>query len=178
MRKLLLITIAVLAIETPGFSGQLEIGVNQVVFIESPEGGYRALLTFDVTDAIMDSEIEYAKLVLPYALVSPNVDLEIHSISTSWTIGSVSWNSPWHDAGGDYAPVPHAVSHLHPGQPEGKEYFIDVTEHLRELQTGQENHGFIIMPTVENGQGFDASIRELLEPAGSLMIRLYVASNM
>jgi hypothetical protein len=92
----------------------------------------------------MDSEIEYARHVVPLAFMCEA----------------------------------HGLLHSHSGQPEGKEYFFDVTEHLREIQKGEENYGLIVIPTAEHGQGFGGSVMELLENARTLMIKLYIATNM
>lgn len=126
----------------------------------------------------MDLEIEYAKLVLPYFLVSEDIDLEIHSVSVDWEPATVSWNYPWETAGGEYRAFPKGVLRMQSGYPEGKDYFIDVTENLREIQNGAENHGLIVLPTAEYGQAFGQEIVSFLESAGPLVIRVYSARGM
>jgi hypothetical protein len=160
-----------------GKAGETELGIRDLVMIEAPEGGFRALLTFDVSRAIMESEINYAKLVIPDAVVSEWTDLILQPVSTSWEAPTVSWDSPWENPGGDYRERPRGMLRLHPGQGVGREYFIDVTEQLREIQNGEENHGFLVMPTAEYGRGFGAGIAGLFQDAGSLVIRIYTAGN-
>lgn len=157
--------------------GESDRSIANIAFIGSPQSGCRVLLTFGIGGDIMDSEIEYAKLVIPYSLVSEDMELELHRISIPWDSGTVSWSFPWNSAGGDYMALPQGTLRLHSEQPEGKDHFIDVTEHLREIQGGEENHGFLIMPTVEYGEGFGQGVVNLLENAGSLAVKLYLAGN-
>jgi hypothetical protein len=144
-------------------------GKRAIVLIEAPEGGFRALLTFDPSRAIMESEIEYATLVIPYAVVSEEIDLSLHPVSASWDAGTVSLDFPWENPEGDYMALPRGMLRLHPGKMEGKDSLIDVTEQLREIQNGKENHGFLVMPTAEYGRGFSGDIAGLFENAGTLV---------
>lgn len=48
MKKALLFATLLFMTGSGGTAGQIELGIKDAVFIASPQGGYRALLTFDV----------------------------------------------------------------------------------------------------------------------------------
>jgi hypothetical protein len=173
----LLWILTILFMHEEAISGDMELGINDVVSIEIPSGGYRVLLTFDIPSGIIESEIDYAKLVIPYSSLNEEIDLELYSVSVPWDRATVSWDYPWIRPGGDYEHYPQSKLHLYPDYPEGKNFFFDVTENLRIMISEDENFGFIIKPSSEYGLSFNEEILVLLEDKSSLIIKFYVSKS-
>jgi len=156
---------------------ELEIEIDEIVNIESSSGGYRTLITFTLPGDISSSDIEYAKLMIPYAYIEAELDLIVCTVATTWEKATVSWNYPWTYPGGDYDDYPQSRLHLYPDYPENKEYFFDISENVRNMADGTDNYGLLIKPSQEFGSSFNDDILSLLEDNDTLIIKLYLSGN-
>ena len=60
---------------------------------------------------------------------------------------------------------------MHPGVG-GHGHIIDVTEYVRSIVKGEDNHGLIITPVVDDDGGFCQSAAPIFSGLGSLKVRV------
>ena len=103
MRRFLT-AVAVVLLTAPTIQAGVTRTVHDVATIENGAGQGRLLFrTGDLSD-LGPIVIKRAVLRIPLsgAAVARSLDLRVHNVTTAWNPGSVSWNTGWVRAGGDF----------------------------------------------------------------------------
>ena len=111
----------------------------------------RAVLYFDISTIPQYSTINSATLRL-YLSSAPDQARthEVYRLTSEWTEGGVTWNSPWTTAGGDYATPPAAAS-ASVGTTNGVWVTWDITSLVQGWLDGSyPNYGLLVKDSVED----------------------------
>jgi hypothetical protein len=147
----------------PSMADEVIIPVGDVAVLRDPEGGgFRVLVTFPGLDAYVGRELHFARLVLPPFQVTDLVTLEAYPVTTAWTRGTVSWDSPWTQPGGDYDPNRRADVRVHPDRDPERPVWLSVTRHIYAFtEIGERNYGLLIRPPSYVGEEFPRDLDRL-----------------
>ena len=152
--------------------GQFEIPVQLIVLIRAPEdGSFRLLLTFPDLDQLQGKLVYAARLLVPPIIIPEDIFLQPSLITTPWDPGTVDWDTPWAQPGGDYANEPGAFRHLPALRYSNNPLWLDVTRQVSSIaQLDRPNYGFIVKPPDEVARGYDAILAPVLESLTDVVI--------
>jgi hypothetical protein len=152
-----------------GYVTEMEISEVKLIYNEQEE--FRILLKFETPSIPESYRIDFASIVIPKSQDSTHVPLEVYELSRSWNAATVGWGSPWEDQGGDFSDACTARWTIHPGVG-SHGHIIDVTEYVRSIVKGEDNHGLIITPVGDDDGGFCQSVAPVFCGLGSLKVRV------
>ena len=159
--------IALLANAAHGY--MTEISISEVAVISNEEGEFRILFKLEAIDIPDSCRIDFATIVLPRLVNSPEVAFEVCAVTEPWSAATVSWTGPWSNDGGDLSDACLASWVIHPGV-DGPGHFIDVTESVRSAHEGAADYGLIIKPVAGSRTGFDENLKPLFAKLGDLKV--------
>jgi len=145
----LLTGLLVLGASEPAAAGKVTLAAADVGYIESdgPEAEGRILVRFELPEAFLTSEVEFAVLELR-APVSADEDVscvvvDAFAMTAGWDGATVSWDGSWDIPGGDFDLTEHAVWIARPGASSVLRF--DVTDMVSGWATGTvPNHGLVL----------------------------------
>ena len=112
------------------FADENIVEINSAMVIRSPDyGDFRVLMRPEIQFPDTSIVVDRAFLNLtasPQADDTTFISIRLHAITTDWTPGNVSWDSPWVGEGGDYDSVFYAEKMI--TLPENQEIQIDFTD--------------------------------------------------
>jgi hypothetical protein len=119
---MLLSGLLVLTASGPATAGKVTLAATDVGYIESdgprPEG--RILVRFDLPEAVLASEVEFAVLELRAPVTADEgvicVVVDGFPLTTEWDGATASWDGSWSTPGGDLDRAEHAVWIARPGE--------------------------------------------------------------
>jgi len=136
------------------------------------------LLYFDIPDEVINSDLDYARLILGRKKIQDEITLRLYCVTTSWEASTVSWNYPWERAGGDFDEYPVSIVHLYPEYFDiGKDYFFDVTEHIRKILEIGNNLGFIVLPNDEEISVFGSDVLSLFDDPTVITVKYFISGD-
>jgi hypothetical protein len=109
----------------------------------------RVLFGVNLPNAVSGKRIDFAELSFGISsLPGPYLEIEVYPLSRSWTSNSVTWASPWQNAGGDFDDSDLNLVAITGGEsPRGH---ADVTEIVSSWVNGERsNHGIILVCSKE-----------------------------
>jgi hypothetical protein len=164
---------AALGCAYPAIGNELVVSCEENAVILNGMGLSRHLFRFGDLEPIGNELVTAAWVEIPLAGPAPSpVRVRFAPLDRAWSAGTVSWTSPWHDAGGDLARAFVVTEEIGAGDAGGR-LRLNVTEWVRSVLEGETaDHGFLL--TVEDGSrgGFRAAERALLEGAGTANLRI------
>jgi len=146
----LLAGLLVLSASESADAGKVTLTASDVGYIESdgprPEG--RILVRFDLPEAVLASEIEFAVLELRAPVTADEgvscVVVDAFPLTTGWDGATVDWDGSWSTPGGDFDRSEHAVWIAGPG--EDSILRFDVTETVAGWASGAvPNNGLVLL---------------------------------
>lgn len=141
--------------------------------ITDEAGLSRILLDLSFLDTLACETVLDGRLFIPRQTVTEEHALEIHPITSAWSIGSVGWNSPWDSAGGDYSRGTLERIRIKPAGQTDDDWEISVTRLVSvQLADTSNANGLILMPPEQEAAGFATSWERVFTAAGGLMLRL------
>ena len=159
MRKVL-ISIAALAVVLAAAALQAKeivLTPARVATIVSPEDARdaRVLLCFDLPQELLEGKVKVENAALLFGGAIEDADfglVHIFPATTAWrAAASVSWNSPWETAGGDFTKAIAGKSVTLKGADGAKEISSNVTFIVMDWVSGRlANNGLILVPSQED----------------------------
>jgi len=167
-------TVAVLAgvILSTATADTMSIDIGEYAYIAGPVRGEtrgRALLAFSLPQAVQQSRIDCAMLQCPSILIPDTgftFAVDAYRVTTPWERNTARWDYPWRRPGGDFDSVracrfPTATTDSHP-------IVLDITEVVKQWQSGRANCGLILKRPDYEGGGFSLEglpLRQVLDHA-------------
>ena len=108
----------------------------------------RGLIRFALSSIPQGSTVTSATLYLYEEDEKLDQVTYIYKVTSGWDEGSVTWNSPWINPGGDFDNS-YAYASFLPNQTDCM-LTIDITELVQEWVNGTPNHGFLLYSTGPN----------------------------
>ncbi len=170
MRSLLAV-LAVVFLANAAYGYMTEVGISEVAVISNDQKEFRLLFKLGALDIPDSCRIDFATIVLPKVVNSPEVAFEVCAVTEPWSAASVSWTGSWSSDGGDFADACLASWVIHPGV-DGPGHFIDVTEFVRSIHKGAADYGLIVKPVDGTHAGFDENLQSLFTGLGQLKVRV------
>jgi hypothetical protein len=130
-----------------------EVSITEVASISNEQGEFRVLFRPADLEIPDSSKIDFATIIIPKTQSSRIISFEVCAVTRPWSSSAVGWSTPWSKAGGDFAESCISTWVIHPGVGESG-HFIDVTEYVRSVASGEPNYGLIIKPVGEGPEGF------------------------
>jgi hypothetical protein len=148
-----------------------EVSISEVAVISNEEKEFRILFKIGELDIPDSCRIDFATIVLPKVVDSPEVAFEVCAVTEPWSAATVSWTGSWTNEGGDFAEACLASWVIHAGV-DGPGHFIDITEFVRAVHKGAADYGLIIKPVVGDQEGFNEDLQTLFTGLGQLKVRV------
>ncbi len=158
------------------FAGDIELSLQDVVAIQDSSGLTRILFTFDTSQPIDTSMIDYAELFIPRFLQAEpeySLTLEARLLTRQWQPLTVSWYYPWETPGADYDTT--FCRQFRVSSRIECDICMDITELIKKIYGGAcSNYGILLMtPEYEDG-GFIILISNLLDVLETARIELAI----
>ncbi len=161
-----------------GFSLQvrgadLEVQLTELATISSGDTT-RFLLQFDLPSGLEASTIDYAQLLVTAQADSGSeepLDIAGYRVITQWDVGSVRWDYPWANPGGDYNDSSLTLFTISGG--ENQSVSLDITGILSDWVKGRPNYGLILKPLIKKGRNFTLLEDPELPPGVKAEIEIY-----
>jgi len=147
---MLLAGLLALSASEPADARKVTLAASDVGYIESdgprPEG--RILVRFDLPDAVLAGEVEFAILELRAPVTADEgvscIVVDAFPVTVEWDGATVSWDGSWSTPGGDYDRAEHAVWIARPGEESVLRF--DVTDMVAGWASGAiPNNGLVLM---------------------------------
>jgi len=151
----------------------LEVQVTDLATISSGDTT-RFLLQFDMPSGLEGSTIDYAQLLFkaqPDSGSEEPLDIAGYRVTTHWEMGSVSWDYPWINPGGDYNDSSLTLSTI--SGPESESVSLDITGILSAWVNGKPGYGLIIKPLIEEGRDFTVVQDPEFPPGVKTEVKVY-----
>jgi len=155
----------------------LEVEVADMATISSGDTT-RFLLQFDLPVDLEACTIDYARLLFTAQADSgweEPLDIAGYRVATGWEMGSVSWDYPWINPGGDYNDSTLTLFTIS-GQ-ESQWVSLDITEILSTWVKGRPNNGLIIKSLIEKGGNFTILEDPELPPGVKAKLEIYYTAQ-
>ena len=159
----------------PSFADS-NFGLESMLSVYSlPGNTQRSLLKFNVASVPANQQIDSAILTL-YRNTTfgdngnpSNLPMTAHQVMTSWSESTVTWNSPWTTAGGDFGASVFGTASANPASNQPVNW--DVTGLVQSWYSGSTpNHGLLLQSTTGNELSFwsDETANANLRPSLSV----------
>lgn len=138
-------------IVSPCHADTTTVGPSDYAVIE-PEGDTepaRVLFKVSLPEVLTGKRVDFAELSFGISsLPGPYLEIEVYPLSRSWESNSVTWTSPWQNAGGDFDDSDLNLVAITRGEsPRGH---ADATEIVSSWVNGERtNHGIILVCSKE-----------------------------
>jgi hypothetical protein len=150
---------AILAIAIPVSADPVQVPIVETGVISDRAGNTRILLKPGELSEFEDRLITSAVLTfaLPELPAARNVPVRVYPLTTDWSAGTVTWDSPWVVAGADFDDAYYDTVVLASGSRETA-LSLDVTSIVRAIVEGEYGrYGFLITVPAYDGVGFRAA---------------------
>ena len=166
-----LLAMITLLIPSISYSYMIDVDISDVTFIYNEKGEFRVLLKFETPDIPDSFRIDFASVILPKCEDTPEVQLEIHSLSPPWVASTVGWNYPWENEGSDFSEAVVSRWTIQSGVG-ARGHFMDMTEYVRSIVKRGGNYGLILVPASDNGAGFRPDAASVFAGLGAVKLRV------
>lgn len=157
------------------FAGDIELSLQDVVVIQDSSGLTRILFTFDMSQPIDTSMIDYAELFIPRFLQAEpeySLTLEARLLIRQWQLLTVSWYYPWETPGADYDTT--FCCQFRVSSRIECNICMDITRLIKRISGGQSNYGILLTTPKYEDNGFIIPIENLIEILNTARIKLAI----
>ena len=158
------------------FAGDIELSLQDVVVIQDSSGLTRILFTFDTSQPIDTSMIDYAELFIPRFLQAEpeySLTLEARLLTRQWQSLTVSWYYPWETPGADYDTT--FCCQFRVSSRIECDICMDISELIKKMYGGSSsNYGILLMTPKYEDNGFTMPIENLIEILNTARIKLAI----
>ena len=151
---------------TSALAGTRSLAIDSARILERQDGAARLVLKVEDLSYLQGRIVKSATLEIPLPggrAAGRDLNLHVYAAARPWSPGTVTWDSPWTRAGGDWTLDHYSITSVGAGERPSVLRF-DVSAIVREVAAGREaNLGFFVLPGGgEEGGVFDSTDRELL----------------
>ena len=169
--KLTLTLLLFVCLPSAGLASKLLLTPSSVTLIEAPDvSEARLLLDFALPTLPEGDEVYYADLRLSLPSLGALQEFDIYEIGTDWVAGTISWEGPWGNAGGDIRG--DRIDAWITDERTGNLIKFVITESIqRFMSQTSDNYGFLVTANKEN--------TKLLEtPMESVTLTVFTGPNL
>ena len=155
----------------------LEVEVTDMATISAGDTT-RFLLRFDLPSELEGSTIDYAELrfrAQPDSGSEEPLDIAGYRLTTQWDMGSVNWDYPWANPGGDYSDSTLTVSTI--SGEENQRVSLDLTGMLSAWAKGRPNYGLILKSLIEKGRNLTVVQDPEFPPGVKAEVKVYYTAQ-
>lgn len=169
IRRLLLTLAALTTFLLPSVSAEeIQIYVNNYALIDDGNGHSRALMRFEIPEAVTDSNLVFAEFsfaMVPYLVENGLLRVDCYAVTTDWNLSDVRWDFPWQIQGGDFDDnLSSMFTTINTSQEIG---YFDLTNIVKTwLNNGAANFGLIFIVPADISSSYQ--IQNLPDPPGAI----------